>query len=56
MIAVIQLHVPYGGQIAQSTQDRTGPAPSDSALNNVADLDSFLVFGSVCTGGHSEWK
>ena len=35
--------ITFGGQIAQSTQDGTGPAMNNPALNKIGDLESFLV-------------
>ena len=33
----------FGGTITQSTQDGTGPASNNPALNNVADNDLYTV-------------
>ena len=35
--------ITFGGQISQSTQDGTGPAGNNLDLNNVQDLDAYLV-------------
>lgn len=35
--------ITFGGQITQSTQDGTGPAGNNIALNNIQDLQTFLV-------------
>ena len=47
--------ITFGGTITQSTQDGTGPAVNNSALNNIQDLQAYfvtLVFpGSITTPG-----
>ena len=41
--------ISFGGQITQSTNDGTGPAVNNPALNNIADLDDYTV--KVVFGG-----
>src|SRR5260370_591733 len=35
--------ITFGGLITQSTQDGTGPAVNNPALNNIQDLQAYLV-------------
>ena len=47
--------ITFGGKITQSTQDGTGPALNNPTLNNIGDLESFLVVlgfpGSIASPG-----
>ena len=47
--------ISFGGQILQSAQDGTGPAVSKPGLNDIQDLQTYLVTlnfsGSITTPG-----